>query len=163
MFETVISILWLPFKLLEIILGKQNYLPIDTNSWTSWCSVNGQDIERNLVGETGFDGVIKFYRLRTSDEQINRTLQGKIFGEFHCETNYGLFLREFKTLDDWPTSYLIFVDKENYTYRRLQKTVSSWTDWKYEFINDSDFNIITEPADTYTKRIKITATNKMFQ
>lgn len=153
--SVVISILWLPFTLVGKMFGWKDYCSVNTSSWTDWYSVNGQTIERKIVAETGFDGVVKFYNLRTLDEAMNRALQGRVFGEFHWETHYGLFLREFKTLGDWPTSYLVFIDKKGNHYKKLIKTNSSWTAWKCEFINESDFSIITEPADSYTKRIKI--------
>jgi hypothetical protein len=149
----LLQILLFPFRLL--FGGRNNYSIVKDNEWTSCGSVNGQVIERNIIAETGFDDIIKFYRLRTTDKQIDRLLAGKVFGEFIYETNYGLFLRQFNNPGDWPTSYLVFIDKSDNSYRKLKKSKSSWLIWTYEYINDKDFNIITEPADTYTTRIQI--------
>ena len=123
--------------------------------WTDWNSVNGQPVKRKIIAETGFDNCIKFYHLQTADKQINNALTGKIFGEFYCETTYGIFLRKFDNPDDWPTSYLVFIDKSDFGYRRLKKSKSSWIEWTFEYIIEKDFSIITEPGKTYTTRLQI--------
>ncbi|HTF03985.1 MAG TPA: hypothetical protein VK826_08165 [Bacteroidia bacterium] len=155
----LLFIVQIPFRIIGLVLklfvkGKK-HIPVTDSSWTSWNSVNGHEIDRRIISETGFDGCIKFYELRTNENQIHELLKGKIFGEFHCETNYGLFLRQFDNPDDWPVSYLIFIDKSNVSLQRLKKTKSSWPDWKYESINDKDFDIITEPGDTYTTKLNV--------
>jgi hypothetical protein len=157
----VFFILLSPFKILYSIftlLGlSKNYTDITDSNWESsyWYSVNGQPIERKIIAEIGFDGFIKFYNLRTTDNAINELIKNKIFGEFIYETDYGLFLRQFDSPSQWPTSYLVFIDKADKTISKIKKVKSSWTVWKTELINDRDFNIITEPADKYFTRLII--------
>jgi hypothetical protein len=157
------KLLAFPFRLLQIFIGrKKGYMKVSNGKWTDLYPfpVTGHKIERKLVAETGFDNCINFYNLQTKDKEIDSLLKGKYFGEFHYETEYGIFLRQFKNPDEWPISHLVFIDKSDNSYRQLIKSDSSWTDWVYEHINDEEFNIITEPANTYTTRLKIkTATN----
>src|SRR5688572_18631209 len=126
----LLFIISLPFKIVWLILklfGKgKDYINVTDSNWTSWSSVNGHIIERKNIAETGFDECIKFYNLKTNDKNIDLLLERKIFGEFHCETDYGLFLRQFDDPDDWPVSYLVFIDKSHNSYQRLKKIKSSW-------------------------------------
>ena len=159
------KLLSLPFRLLHLIIGrKNNYTEVSNSKWTDLYPfpVTGHKIERKLVAETGFDNCIKFYHFKTADKEIDYLLKEKYFGEFHYETEYGIFLRQFKTPDEWPISHLVFIDKSDNSFRQLIKVNSSWTDWVYEHTNNEEFNIITEPAKTYTTRLNIkTATNTL--
>lgn len=152
------NILTLPFRLLYMFVGKRhNYFELTDSEWTDWYpfQTDGHKIERKIIVETGFDGFIKFYRLRTADKKINDLLTNKIFGDFHWEKDYGIFLRQFDDPNDWPFSYLVFIDTTNYSYHRLKKVSSSWPQWTYEHINDKDFNIITEQTSKYQTRLTI--------
>lgn len=153
-----VNLLSLPFRLSAFFIGRRHdYFKVTDSEWTNWYPfpTDGHKIERKIIAETGFDGCIKFYHLRTADKRINDLLTGKIFGDFHWEKDYGIFLRQFDDPDDWPVSYLVFIDTADYSYQRLKKVNSSWPQWTYEHINDNDFNIITEYPDTYKTRLTI--------
>ncbi|MBN8697016.1 MAG: hypothetical protein J0L87_10835 [Bacteroidetes bacterium] len=153
-----VNLLTLPFRLLSLFVSSRHkYFEVTHSEWTDWYPFpsDGHKIERKIITETGFDGCIKFYHLRTSDKKINSLLTNKIFGDFHWEKDYGIFLRQFDNPDDWPISYLVFIDTTDFSFHRLKKVNSSWPTWKYEGINDTDFNIITEYTDTYTTRLTI--------
>jgi hypothetical protein len=153
-----VNLLSLPFRLLALFIGRRhNYFNVTDSEWTDLYPfpTDGNKIERKIVAETGFDGCIKFYHLRTADNRINDLLTDKIFGDFHWEKDYGIFLRQFNDPDDWPLSYLVFIDTSDFSFQRLKKVKSSWPQWTYEHINDKDFNIITENADTYKTRLEI--------
>jgi len=153
-----VNFLSIPFRLLALLFGRrQNYFSVTDGEWTDWYPfpTDGHKIERKIVAETGFDNSIKFYHLRTDDKKINDLLTDKIFGDFHWEKDYGIFLRQFDDPNDWPISYLVFIDTTDFSFHRLKKVNSSWPEWKFEGINDTDFNIITEYADTYTTRLTI--------
>lgn len=51
--------------------------------------------------------------MRTDDKKINDLLTDKVFGGFHWEKDYGIFLRQFDDPDDWPLSYLVYIDKSD--------------------------------------------------
>ena len=97
--------------------------------------------------------------MRTADKRINDLLTDKIFGDFHLEKDYGIFLRQLDDPDDWPLSNLVFIDTSDFSFQRLKKVNSSWLQWTYEHINDKDFNLITEHADTYKTRLEIRNNN----
>jgi len=152
------NLLSTPFRLFALLFGRRhNYFEVTDSEWADLYPfpTDGHKIERKIVAETGFDNCIKFYHLRTADKQINDLLADKIFGEFHWEKDYGIFLRQFENPDDWPVSYLVFIDTVGFNFHRLKKVNSSWTEWKYEGINDTDFNILIEYTDTYTTRLTI--------
>jgi len=147
----------LPFRILFLFVRKHNYTEIRNGDWTALYPfpTDGHAIERKIIAETGFDGCIKFYHLRTEDMKINELLQEKIFGEFHWEKDFGIFLRQFDSPNDWPISFLVFIDTGNFTFNRLRKVNSAWPEWKYEGINENDFNIIIEYTNAYSKRLTI--------
>ena len=153
-----VNVLSLPIRLISLfVTRRRKYIAVTDSEWIDWYPfpTEGHKIERKTIAKTGFDGLIKFYQLRTSDIKINDLLTDKIFGDFHWEKEYGIFLRQFDNPDDWPISYLVFIDTKDYSFHRLKKVYSSWQTWKYESINDSEFNIITEYTDTYTVRLTI--------
>lgn len=153
-----INLLSLPFQLIRLIVGRRHkYSVVTDNAWTDWYPFpsDGHKIERKIIAETGFDNCIKFYHLRTADRRINDLLTDKIFGDFHWEKDYGIFLRQFDDPNDWPISYLVVIDTSDFSFKRLKKVNSSWPQWTYEHINDNDFSIITEYTDTYKTRLTI--------
>ena len=153
-----VKLLSLPFRLLALFKGRQiDYFRVTDSEWADWYPfpTDGHKIERKIIAETGFDGWIKFYQLRTADKRINDFLIDKIFGDFHWEKDYGIFLRQFDDPADWPLSYLVFIDTSDFSFQRLKKVNSSWPHWTYEHINDKDFNIITENAGDYKSRLEI--------
>jgi hypothetical protein len=153
-----INILSLPFQMLNLfVIRRKKYIEVSDSEWFNLYPfpTDGYNIERKIIAETGFDNCIKFYHLRTSNKNINEILTGKIFGDFHWEKDNGIFLRQFDNPNDWPISYLVFIDKSDFSFQRLKKVNSSWPEWKYEHINDNEFNIITEHSDTYTTRLII--------
>ncbi|PJC61812.1 MAG: hypothetical protein CO022_07820 [Flavobacteriales bacterium CG_4_9_14_0_2_um_filter_32_27] len=147
-----------PFRLLALFIGRRkNYFEVTDSEWTDLYPfpTDGHKIERKIIAETGFDGFIKFFHLRTADKKINDLLRDKIFGDFYWEKDYGIFLRQFDTPDEWPISYLVFIDTKDFSFQRLKKVNSSFAEWKYEGINDTDFNILIEWTKTYTTRLTI--------
>lgn len=151
----------LPFRILMLLIPKKHdYFEVTDDKWTDWKTINDLTVQRKIVAETGFDGVIKFYHLKSSDKDLNSLLDSRFFGTFLKETEYGVFLREFNDPDDWPKSYLSVIDKDFESIKRLRKIDSSWTDWRLESVDKESFNIVTYPAKEYTKGLKITAPNK---
>lgn len=74
------------------------------------------------------------------------TFTGRKITVFSCDY--------FDDPNDWPLSFLVFIDTLDFSYHRLKKVNSSWPQWTYEHINETDFNIITEYTDTYkTKHV----------
>jgi hypothetical protein len=152
------SLLSSQFGILALLIGRRkNYFEVTDSDWTDLYPfpTEGHKIERKIIAETGFDRVIKFFHLRTANKKINDLLRDKIFGDFHWEKDYGIFLRQFDTPDDWPNSYLVFIDTKDFSFQRLKKVNSSFTEWKYEGINDTDFHIIIECTNNYTTRLTI--------
>lgn len=155
--------LWLRFLLLPIrilvkLIGdKKNYIEISDSPWESFFPfpMEGTQLEKKLIAETGFDGHIKFYRIRTENQSINSVLENKTFGEFHWENESGIYLREFENVDDWPVSYFVQLDKSNFQFRRLVKVDSSFVKWKYEHVNETEFNVVTYCTETHTSWIEI--------
>lgn len=154
-------IISLPFRLLMLFIPKKhNYVEVTNDNWTDWTTINDLTIQRKIVAETGFDGVIKFYHLKSSNKDLNELFDERFFGTFYKETRYGVFLREFNDPEDWPKSYLSLITKDFKSIQRLRKIDSSWTNWRLESVDNESFNIVTHPAKEYTKGIKITAPNK---
>jgi len=154
-------IISLPFRIAMFLFpNKHDYMEVSDDQWTDWITYKDNVIKRKIVAETGFDGVIKFYHLQSNDQDLNKLLDKKHFGTFYKESIYGLYLREFNDPDDWPISYLSIIDNEYLYIRRLKKINSSWTDWRLESIDATSFNIVTHPADSYTKGWKITTSSE---
>jgi hypothetical protein len=154
----LINLLVLPYTLLLwLVIKKHNPFDVADNNWKIWSFVNEHEIERRIVAETGFDGCIKFYELRTREKNINETFKEKFFGEFYLETDYGLFLRLFENPKSWPISYLYFIDKSDYSFKKIKKVRSSYIYWKYEFEDNKNFQIITNSEEGYTSILKINA------
>jgi len=152
------NLISLPYRLIYLLIGRRHdYFKVTDSEWADWYPfpTDGHKIERKIIAETGFDGCIKFYHLRTADKRINDLLTDKIFGDFHWEKDYGIFLRQFDDPDDWPISYLVFIDTLDFSFQQLKKVNSSRPQWTYEHINEQDFNIITEYADAYKTRLEI--------
>lgn len=149
-------ITYLPFKFFRLFVPqRQNYIKVADENWKDWTTLKGTMIQRKLVAETGFDGLIKFYHLKSTNQNLNNLLSGKIFGIFFKQTDYGVFLREFGNPDAWPNSYLVMLDEEFKSINRLRKVNSSWINWKIESEKGDNFIIITHPAKDYTKGISI--------
>jgi hypothetical protein len=118
-------------------------------------------IEKRLVALTGFDNYIDFYNLASTDKKLNKVISGKVFGNFICKIDNGIFLRQFKSPKDWPNSRLVYIGFDNYEIITVSKSDSSWVDWTYNFIGDKQIDILTEHGEGYSKilRIEQTQTN----
>ena len=155
-------IFFLPFRIIIFLIpNKKNYSEVDED-WTNWIENDKRGIQRKIFAETGFDGIIKFYRLKFRNAELNDLVNNRCFGTFFYEINDKIFLREFKSPNQWPKSFLTAINKSDNTISRIKLIPSSWTDWKIESINDYEFNIITHPADEYTKGIKVTTPNNVY-
>ncbi|QIE58729.1 hypothetical protein G5B37_03870 [Rasiella rasia] len=161
-FSILASIMFLPFKIFIFFIPfKKNYTEVHEN-WTIWIESGNREIHRKIFAETGFDGVIKFYKLKFKNNTLNDLVDKRCFGTFFFETNENIFLREFKSPNQWPKSFLTVINKSDNTINRIKIISASWTDWVIESINDKEFNIITHPADDYTKGIKVTTPNNVY-
>ncbi len=150
-----------PFRMLYFFIPfMKNYTDVP-GDWFVWIKNGNREIHRKNFAETGFDGLIKFYKIKFKNDDLNNLVEDKSFGVFYFEINHLIFLREFKTPNQWPKSYLSVINKSNNTISRLKLVSSSYTDWKVESINQSEFNIITIDNKEYTEGIKVTTPNNV--
>lgn len=100
---------------------KVNYEP--------WALLDTISLDRKLVYETAFDGIVKIYFLRSNDLMINDKLTGKFFGDFIHYANCGVFLRMFEDKTSWPRTKLIYLDFAECYFVEIKATNSSWLVW----------------------------------
>lgn len=116
-----------------------------------WLESHGITIERKLIYETAFDGVVKVYLLRTKNEQINQLLKDNYFGDFGYRTSKGVLLRKFKNKTSWPKTRLAHLDLANNTLKELLRTRSSWNTWTVQKLDDLTYEVSVSP----NKAIKV--------
>jgi hypothetical protein len=118
-----------------------------------WLSINLVKLERKLVNETAFDGIVKIYALRCHDQKINELLEDKYFGDFIHPSNTGIFLRMFISKNSWPITKLIYIDFETASFKELQKTNSSWNVWTGTDLGNDKHSIEISPSEKINVQI----------
>ncbi|PIQ31956.1 MAG: hypothetical protein COW63_07560 [Bacteroidetes bacterium CG18_big_fil_WC_8_21_14_2_50_41_14] len=149
----LLTILTLPLRLLTLF--NKGYSDISDSDWELMLSDDNIKIEKKQIAATGFDDCIKFYGLTSTDKKLNDLLRENIFGDFIVKINNGIFLRQFKSPSDWPNSKLVYISLDTYKVENISKSKSSWVDWQYNFVDDKQFDIVTENAKEYSKILQI--------
>ena len=70
------------------------------------------NFERKLENETAFDGVVKIYSLKSNNNELNKLLNGKLFGDFIFPSKIGEYYR---LIDNRKSQ--VFCDKVNYAIK----------------------------------------------
>ena len=127
------------------IFMKLNY---STEKYEFWETLKFTNFERKLENETAFDGIIKIYSLTSNNKELNKLLDGKLFGDFIFPSDTGIFLRMFKSKSSWPNTKLVHIDLDNYSIDEITDTNSSWNLWTGNNLGYGKFAINISPTKT---------------
>ena len=123
---------------------KPNY---SSEKYKFWVALMMTNFERKLENETAFDGVIKIYSVTSNNQELNKLLNGKLFGDFIFPSDTGIFLRMIESKSSWPHTKLIHIDLENYSFDEIKKTNSSWDAWTVNSLGYGKFIINISPTE----------------
>jgi len=154
--DILLTIIMFPFRIVNLF--NKGYTSLSDSDWELMFSTIEFKIEKRLVALTGFDNCIVFYNLSSTDKKLNEVIRGKVFGNFICKTDSGIFLRQFKSPKDWPNSKLVYIGFDNYKIMTVSKSDSSWVDWTCNSIADNQIDILTEHRPGYSKILRINQT-----
>ena len=123
---------------------KLNY---ESEQYESWASLDSVSLNRKLVYETAFDGVVKVYFLKSNDPIIDSILEGKFFGDFIHYANCGVFLRMFENKTSWPKTKLVYIDFVEHYFVEIEATNSSWNVWQGRDLGYGKHSIEISPSE----------------
>jgi hypothetical protein len=132
-----------PSALADIFM-KLNYTSEKFEFWITLMSTN---FKRKLENETAFDGVVKIYSLTSDKTELNKVLDGKLFGDFIFSSDTGIFLRMFKSKSSWPNTKLIHISFDNFFVDEIIDTKSSWNLWTGNNLGYGKFTINISPTE----------------
>jgi hypothetical protein len=104
-------------------------LEYESEKYECWVSLDSVSLDRKLVNETAFDGIVKIYSLKSNDSVISSKLENNFFGDFIHYANCGVFLRMFESKTSWPITKLVYLDFVTYDFIEIKTTNSSWNKW----------------------------------
>jgi hypothetical protein len=123
---------------------KLNYSAEEYKFWVNFWFTT---FERKVQKETAFDGIVKIYSLKSDNDQLNKLIKDKLFGDFIFPSDRGIFLRMFKSKSSWPNSKLIHIDLEKYIVDEIVETSSSWNLWTGNNLGYGRFAINISPKE----------------
>lgn len=129
---------------------KINY---SSENYKYWLKTSSYTFERKLEYETAFDGIVKIYKLRSNDIEVDNLLNDVFFGDFYYETESGIFLRLFNRRNSWPTTTLVYLDLVNLILLKINKNNSSWNVWTVADLGNNKYSISISPNDTIEYQI----------
>ena len=118
-----------------------------SENYKFWITLKFINFKRKLENETAFDGIVKIYRLSTSDTKLNVLLTDKLFGDFVFPSDKGIFLRMFLSKSSWPNTKLVHIDLDNYTFYEIIETNSSWNLWTGNNLGYGKYSINISPTE----------------
>ena len=128
---------------------KLNYIQ---EKYENWKEFNSVSFKRKLENETAFDGIVKIYSLKTNNENLNKELFGKFFGDFIYPTENGVFIRLFDNKDSWPKTTLVYLNLINNELQHLNHNNFSWNVWKGHNLGNGIYSIEISPTENFTFR-----------
>lgn len=129
-------------------------LNYELEKYEPWISVDNTFLDRRLVYETAFDGIVKIYTLKSNDPAITNKLDGDFFGDFIHYANHGVFLRMFESKVSWPKTKLVYVDFEECYLIEITETDSSWNTWQGRDLGHGKHIIEISPTEKIEYQIK---------
>jgi len=112
-----------------------------------WLKADSYTFERKLEHETAFDGIVKIFKLRTNNIEVDNLLNDVYFGDFHYETESGIFLRLFNLKTSWPITTLVYLDFDNSKLIKINENRFSWIAWTVMDLGNKKYSIFISPNE----------------
>jgi hypothetical protein len=110
-------------------------------------TLQGIKFYKKLENEVAYDGIIKIYSFKSSDDKINTLLNKVYFGDFIYQTSNGILLRLFKSRISWSKTSLVHLNIEKKQLKVIKEIKSSYDIWTVNRLTNNAYVIEVAPNE----------------